>query len=67
MEYGVNVNCLDRTIYGPLAGRTGWACDRCGGYHDANARPLIGPCDRPMCKYQSLPGGGRHEGKCSDQ
>jgi hypothetical protein len=65
--FGPVTNCLDRSVYGPLAGLLGYACDRCGGYHDANARPLIGPCDRLTCDYASLPGGARHEGKCSDQ
>lgn len=64
MMYGPVVNCLDRSVYGPLAGRPGWACDRCGGYHDANARPLIGPCPTPGCVYASKPGGDRHDGKC---
>ena len=26
-------------------------------YHDANGRPLIGPCHVTGCPYQSLPGG----------
>ncbi len=27
-------------------------------YHDANGRPLIGPCHVPGCDGMSLPGGG---------
>ena len=27
-------------------------------YHDANGRPLIGPCHVSGCPYMSLPGGG---------
>lgn len=36
-------------------------------YHDANGRPLIGPCDTPGCPYASLPGGERHAGECAGQ
>lgn len=56
---GPVVNCLDRSVYGPLAGRETHACPRCGGYHNANGGPLIGPCPTPGCPYVSQPGGMR--------
>lgn len=61
-EQGPVVNCLDRSVYGNLAGRPSHACTRCGGYHDANGQPLRGPCSDPRCNYVSAPGGADHDG-----
>lgn len=63
LMYGPVVGCLDRSVY-PYAGRKGWACRRCGGYHDANARPLRGPCANPRCCLVSGDGGAMHVGEC---
>ena len=64
---GPVVNCLDRSVY-PYAGREGWACPRCGGYHNANGEPLLGPCPTdPRCVYISKSGGRPHDGLCSKE
>lgn len=42
-------------------GRAGWA------YHDANGKPLRGPCSDVDCRYMSAPGGEDHEGAHSWQ
>jgi hypothetical protein len=36
--------------------RAGWA------YHDANGKPLRGPCRDVDCRFASAPGGGDHVG-----
>ena len=36
-------------------------------YHDANGKPLRGPCKDVKCRYASAPGGGEHDGPHSWQ
>jgi hypothetical protein len=36
-------------------------------YHDANGKPLRGPCADTECRYMSAPGGGDHDGPHSWQ
>lgn len=62
-EHGQATNCLDRSVYGPMNAREGWACFRCGGYHDANGQPLNGPCKNLLCPYVAGPD-GTHAGPC---
>jgi hypothetical protein len=65
IQEGPVMNCPPRTWPEPTRGRDGYACPRCGMYHNANGGLFIGPCVTEGCRYASLPGGGMHTGRCA--